>query len=127
MDYNDSFIPTPNLPYSLEAEQTILGAVLIDSSVLSVVLEKIKPDCFYNEQHKELFSIIVRMFSSGVNADIITVLNEAMQANIFETANEGRTYLASLMNNVPSVSNIESYCKIVSEKYFIRRLALVSK
>ncbi len=127
MDYNDSFLPSNDLPYSLEAEQTILGAILIDSNVLTVVLEKIKADCFYNEQHKELFSIIMRMFTTGMNADIITVLNEAMQANIFETPAEGRSYLASLMNNVPSVANVESYCKIVSEKYFIRRLALAAK
>ena len=86
MDYNDSFLPANDLPYSLEAEQTILGAILIDSNVLTVVLEKIKADCFYNEQHKELFSIIMRMFTTGMNADIITVLNEAMQANIFETS-----------------------------------------
>ena len=115
MDYNDGFLPTTDLPYSLDAEQTILGAVLIDASVLPTVLEKIKADCFYNEQHRMLFSIIMRMFTSGVNADIITVLNEAMQTGIFETPAEGRTYLASLMNSVPSVANIESYCKIVSE------------
>lgn len=115
------------LPYSLEAEQTILGAVLIDASVLSAVLEHIKPDCFFNEQHRALFQIMLQMFTSGEKADIITVLNEAMAAHIFDTPAEGRAYLGALINLVPSVANIESYCKIVAEKYYVRSLAFVAR
>ncbi len=111
------------MPYSLEAEQTILGAILIESDVLSVVLEHIKPECFYLEQHRALFNIIMRMFSAGARADVITVLNEAVSMKIFETAAEGRNYLANLVNGVPAVSNIESYCNIVASKYYIRVLA----
>ena len=115
------------LPHSIEAEQTVLGAILIDSNVLSTVLEKLKPDAFYNEQHRELFSIMIRMFSDGSKSDIITVLNEALALRIFESASEGRNYLASLMSNVPSVSNIDDYCTIVSEKYYARCLAVASQ
>ncbi len=125
MDYPD--FTDKEMPYSLEAEQTILGAILIDQSVISVVLEKVKPDCFYNEQHRQLFGIMLGMFTSGIKADIITVLNEAVRENIFETAQEGRNYLASLVNMVPSVDNIESYCQICAEKYYIRSLALVAR
>ena len=111
---------TPNesaeLPFSLEAEQTILGAILLDSSVLPVVLETIRPESFFNEQHKELFQIIFQMFTSGEKADVITVLNAAVERKVFETAAEGRNYLAALVNIVPSVSNIERYCEIVAEK-----------
>lgn len=119
---------TPNesaeLPFSLEAEQTILGAILLDSSVLPVVLETIRPESFFNEQHKELFQIIFQMFTSGEKADVITVLNAAVERKVFETAAEGRNYLAALVNIVPSVSNIERYCEIVAEKYYIRCLAM---
>ncbi|MBQ8687721.1 MAG: replicative DNA helicase [Ruminococcus sp.] len=115
------------LPFSLEAEQTILGAVLTEPSVLSVVLEKIKPDSFFNEQHKALFQIIVQMFTSGEKADVITVLNEAMSQHLFDTPQEGRAYLAALINMVPSVSNIESYCNIVAEKYYLRSLAFAAR
>ena len=90
MDYPD--FSDKEMPYSLEAEQTILGAILIDQSVISKVLEKIKPECFYNEQHRLLFNIMLRMFTSGIKADIITVLNEAVREGIFETAQEGRNY-----------------------------------
>jgi len=116
-----------DLPNNLEAEQCVLGSILIDSSVLSVVLQKLKPESFYNENHRELFSIMIRMFSSGSKTDIITILNEALSYGIFENPTEGRSYLASLMTNVPSVSNIESYCDIVAEKHYIRSLATVAQ
>lgn len=112
-----------DMPYSLEAEQTVLGAILINQDVMSIVLEHIKPECFYIEQHRALFSIMSQMFSSGEKADIVTVLNEAVAVRIFETAQEGRNYLGNLVNMVPAVSNIESYCKIVVNKYYIRVLA----
>lgn len=115
------------MPHSIEAEQTILGSILIQPDVLSVVLEHLKPESFYNEQHRQLFSIIIRMFSDGSKADIITVLNEALSAGIFETAAEGKNYLASIMQAVPSVSNIEDYCTIVAEKYYARSLASVAQ
>ena len=115
------------LPYSLEAEQTILGSIFVDASVLSVVLERIKPDSFFNEQHKALFQIIMQMFTSGEKIDIVTVLNAAMAGHIFDTAAEGRAYLGALVDLVPSVANVESYCKIVEEKYYIRSLAFAAR
>lgn len=115
------------LPYSLEAEQTILGAILIDSSVLPVVLETIKTDSFFNEQNRALFQIIFQMFTSGEKIDVITVLNAAVEQGVFSTAQEGRSYLGALISMVPSTANIESYCKIVSEKYYIRCLAYAAR
>lgn len=115
------------LPFSLEAEQTILGAILTDPDVLSTVLEKVKPDCFFNDQHKALFQIIVQMFTSGEKADVITVLNASMQRHLFDTPQEGRAYLAALINMVPSVSNVESYCDIVAEKFYLRSLAFAAR
>ena len=125
MDYTD--FSDKELPYSLEAEQTILGAMLIDQAVISTVLEKIKPESFFSEQHRSLYEIMLRMLTSGIKAYIITVLNESVKTKIFETAQEGRNYLAALVNMVPSVDNIDSYCQIVSEKYYIRSLAYVAR
>ncbi len=121
-EFNDK-----ELPFSLEAEQTILGAILIDQTVISEVLEIVKPESFFQENHRKLFNIMLRMFTSGIKADVITVLNEAVRDNIFESAQEGRNYLGSLVNMVPSVDNIGSYCQIVAEKYHIRSLALVAR
>lgn len=112
-----------DLPYSLEAEQTVLGALLIDSDTLPLVMEHLKPDAFYREQHRALFTIILQFFTSGQNADLITVLDEAVRQQVFETSSAGKQYLAALMEMVPSVANIESYCRIVEEKYYTRALA----
>ena len=70
---------------------------------------------------------MLRLFTSGSQADIVVVLNEALQARIFENAQEGRKYLAALVDQMPSVSNVASYCKIVAEKYYIRSLAYVAR
>lgn len=115
------------LPHSIEAEQSVLGAVIADSSILPIVVEKIKPEYFYSEQHKALYSIILRMFSTGSPVDIITVLNEAEKLHIFESSAEGRRYLSEIGETLPSTSNIESYCKIVADKYFIRSLGYAAK
>lgn len=115
-----------NLPFSLEAEQTVLGGLLLDPSVLPVVMEFLKPESFFNEQHKDLFSIFMRMFSNGQTADLITVLNEAVAMGVFETSAMAKSYLTGLMESIPSVANIASYCHIVEEKFYIRSLITAS-
>lgn len=127
MDDNNFQISSRELPHSIEAEQSVIGAVLADSSVLPIVVEKIKPEYFYSDQHKAIYSIILRMFTSSSPVDIITVLDEAEKLHIFDTAAEGKRYLAEIGNTLPSTSNIESYCKIVADKYFIRSLGYAAR
>lgn len=127
MDENNFLISSRELPHSIEAEQSVIGAVLADSSVLPVVVEKIKPEYFYSDQHKAIYSIITRMFTSGLPVDIITVLDEAEKLHIFESSAEGKRYLAEIGNTLPSTSNIESYCKIVADKFFIRTLGYAAR
>lgn len=124
MDFD---ISTAELPYNLEAEQTVLGALLLDPESLSAAMNYIKPESFYVSKHRDLFAIIVRLFSLGVNADIITVINEAVKDGIFESSTAGKEYLAAIMEGVPTTKNIESYCKIVEEKYYIRSLITSAK
>ena len=74
------------LPVNLEAEQTVLGGILIDAKrALPIVIERVKADFFYSEQHKAIFAIIQRMFTSSKNVDILTVEDEAQKMGIFET------------------------------------------
>lgn len=115
------------LPYSIEAEQTVLGAILLSPDSLPTAIARLKPDSFYREQHREIYSIILRMFSNGAPADIITVINEAVAAGVFETAAMAKTYLRGIMENVPTVANLDSYCKIVEDKYLLRSLIGASR
>lgn len=116
------------LPVSLEAEQTVLGGILIDAKrALPVVIERVNADFFYSEQHKAIFAIMQRMFTSNQNVDILTVANEAQRMGVFETEVMARTYLKGMAESVPSVSNIESYCDILEEKYYLRSLIIASR
>lgn len=110
------------LPYSIEAEQTVLGALLLSPEQLPTAIEHLKPESFYKEQHREIYAIILRMFSNNEPSDIVTVVNEAVSTGVFETAAMARTYLKGIVENVPTVANFESYCKIVEDKYLLRAL-----
>ncbi|WP_028516583.1 replicative DNA helicase [Ruminococcus flavefaciens] len=127
MDENEILLAARELPHSIEAEQSVLGAIISQPSVLSDVIELIKPEYFYNEQHKALYSIMLQMNSMSLPVDIVTVLNEAEKQHIFESPAEGRRYLAEIGNLLPSTSNIQSYCKIVADKYFLRSLSYVAR
>ena len=115
------------LPYNLEAEQTVLGALLLNPESLTLAMNYIKPDSFYVTKHRDLFAIIIRLFTLGVNADIITVINEAVKDGVFDSSSAGKEYLAAIMESVPTTKNIESYCRIVEEKYYIRQLITTAR
>lgn len=124
MDFD---INSTELPYNLEAEQTVLGALLLNPESLTLAMNYIKPDSFYVTKHRDLFAVIIRLFTLGVNADIITVINEAVRDGIFESSTSAKEYLAKIMEDVPTTKNIESYCRIVEEKYYIRQLITTSR
>ena len=115
------------LPHSIEAEQCVLGAVISDPSVLPQVIEKVRPDYFFSQQHKEIYSVIQRMFTAGQPIDIITILDEIEKLHIFESAADARKYLASIADMLPSTLNVDSYCKIVADRYYLRSLSYVAR
>ena len=110
------------LPYNLEAEQSVLGGLLIEPASMSTVLQFLHQDSFYREQHQKIFSVISRMYTSGQHIDFVTVFDAVVSEGIFDTPENAKVYLGRLMEMVPSVSNIDVYCKIVQDKYYIRSL-----
>ncbi|MGN0641750.1 MAG: replicative DNA helicase [Huintestinicola sp.] len=120
MDFDE--LAGREMPHSVEAEQTVLGAVLMDPELISAVMEHVSPDSFYVSKHRELFSIIIRQFTLGVDSDIVTVVDEAVREGIFESSAAGKEYIAAIMQGVPTLANIESYCRIVEEKFNLRSL-----
>ena len=128
--WGDDSLSPQSLPHSDDAEQAILGSVLIDPEMISVALDIIRPEYFHLEQHKELFRIMVSLFSEGNGnreLDPVVVVHEAVRNGIFENENEGRNYIRDLMESVPSAENIVSYCNIVAERYCARSLATVAQ
>ena len=110
------------LPYSLEAEQSVLGSVLIDVDCLPTVISDLKADCFYRRQHRDIFLIVQQMFLSGDTVDFITVLEHVCRENIFPTDQDAKIYLTQLVQVVPTTANVSAYIRIVKDKYALRSL-----
>lgn len=121
----DMYGQMENLPFSLEAEQSVLGGILIDPDIVGLVLEHItKPEMFYSRQHRDLFAVFINMFNVSKVIDFVTVLDESMRAGVFDNAENAKVYLYSLMEVIPVIANMPDYCKIVQEKYYIRTLII---
>lgn len=109
------------MPYSQEAEQSVLGAILLDSSYLNLVLEILpNPDFFYLPYNKLIYETIINMFSLGKKIDYVTVLDNILINNIQKK--EIKNYMLDLVQIVPSISNIENYAKIIQDKFGLRNL-----
>lgn len=115
-----------SMPFSLEAEQAVLGCILIEPSCISQVLIMIKPEYFYLPQHKAIFTVMQEIDTIGGKVDPLIVLERLKNDKIYDDAT-GKTYLYQLAQAVPSTDNVESYCRIIREKFYIRTLISVSK
>ena len=116
-----------NMPYSPEAEQAVLGAIILDSTVFDKVVDYIKsPDYFYVALHKVIFEQMSEMINFGSPIDFVTLLERLKQNKAFDEAT-GKTYLMDLVNNCPSISNAPEYAKVIADKYNIRRLITASR
>ena len=115
-----------SLPYSVDAEQAVLGAILIDPACMNTVMITVKPDSFYLPQHRAIYSAMVAIDASGGIIDPLLVLEKLKQdANYDENA--GKEYLLQLARNLPSAANVENYCRIVVEKYNLRSLITAAR
>lgn len=115
------------MPYNLEAEQSVLGAILIDTSCFPVVVENLRADAFYRPQHQQIFECMVNMWGQNRTMDFITILDAVKNDEVFDTPEDAKIYLANLAQIVPSSANVEAYCRIVREKYYVRRLIQASR
>lgn len=115
-----------NQPYSLEAEQAVLGSILIDPACMMQVQVIISAEHFYLPQHKAIFSAMATIEAMGGKIDPLIVLDSLVKDKVYDTA-AGKNYLFQLAEIVPSTANVESYAKIVREKYYIRTLINASR
>ena len=107
-----------NLPYSLDAEQSVLGAILLDGNAnMPKASAKLHPEHFYVKVHTDIYTVMMQMFAASDNIDVVTVLENCMKNNVFESQEEGRNYLVKLMETVPSISSVDRYIEIVEDKY----------
>ncbi len=115
------------LPYSPDAEQAVLGAILMDTDSIGKVAEILpSSDYFYISTHKTIYSVMLSMFTQGKAIDTVTVLNALKTENNFDDTNS-KTYLMQLAESCPSISNVEIYAGIVRDNYDVRSLIVASR
>ena len=108
-------------PHSIEAEQSTLGAMLIERSAVEKVFEILDKDDFYRDNHQTLFDVISTLAERDVRVDLITVQEELKNRDKLDAVG-GIAYLTALFDTVPTAANVEYYAKIVEEKATLRRL-----
>ncbi len=121
-DMNTQAEPGVNMPFSLEAEQSVLGAVLLDPSCLATVADILpRAEYFYGVNNQLIYGAMLEMFTLGLPVDFVTVLEKLKENGEFDEG-AGKVYLTQLAQLVPSLSNVAVYADIVRDKYDVRTL-----
>jgi replicative DNA helicase len=119
-------IPVTKLPpQSLEGEMSVLGGILLENDALNKALGILRPDDFYRESHKKIFSALVELSDIGEPADLVTLTSILQKKGELEAVG-GISYLSTLVEYVPTAANIAYYCRMVKEKSLARHLISVA-
>jgi hypothetical protein len=111
----------PALPNNVEAERSLLGAVIMDNATLSVARQHLEPEDFFFPAHIHVFSAMFDLQAKNVAIDLVTITEKMHRDGELDLVG-GAPYLASLVDGMPRVSNVEHYARIVKEKAQLRRL-----
>src|SRR5258707_36922 len=109
------------LPQNIDAERSVLGAILLDNHTLNAAIEKLKPEDFCLDQHRRIFSLMIELGEAQQGIDLVTLSDQLSRKGELEAAG-GAAYIAQLVDGVPRVTHLEHYAKIVKEKALLRNL-----
>lgn len=112
-------------PQHIEAEQSVLGGILIENEAVNRVTEILDADDFYRDAHRKIYNALLNLSERDEPADLITLTNELRKSDQLDSIG-GASYLASLIDSVPTAANIEYYARIVKEKAILRKLIQTS-
>ena len=112
-------------PHSIEAEQSVLGSMIMDHDAVIVASEILIASDFYRPDHAQIFAAIMELYTSGNPIDLITIQDKLVQKGVLEQVG-GLPYIAELASSVPTSAHIKQYAKIVQEKSTLRKLIKVS-
>jgi len=112
-------------PQNVEAEQSVLGGILIENDAINKVMEILTLEDFYRDAHRKIYNALINLSTRDEPADLITLTNELRKIDQLDAVG-GASYIASLIDSVPTAANIEYYAKIVKEKSILRQLIQTS-
>jgi len=118
---SDTTLERP-LPHNLEAERSILGAILLDNHALNAAVEKLRSEDFFLSQHRRIFERMIQLGEKQQAIDTVTLMEDLGRRGELESAG-GVAYLSQLADGLPRVTNVEHYARIVKEKAVLRSLA----
>ena len=114
-------------PFMIDAERAVVSAILVDPSLFSDVVQIIrKPEYFYDEFIRGIYSCCYWLESQGKPIDLVTVIDSCVESGVFTTPEMARSYLKQLLDGFISKGNVDEYCHIIEDKYYIRTLIDVS-
>ena len=113
------------MPQALSLEEVVIGASMLDKEAFSIIVEKLRPDTFYLDAHKEIYQVMMDLFANSKPIDILTVHEELKKRDKLEQIG-GVNYLMGLTNKVGSAANIEYHAHIVLQKFIQRQLIHIS-
>ncbi|HEY5268072.1 MAG TPA: replicative DNA helicase [Candidatus Saccharimonadales bacterium] len=113
-------------PHSIDAETSLLGAILIDSEAIVKVADRVKYDDFYDDKNQYIFQAIMGLYDNHSPIDVLTLSNKLQEMGYLDTIG-GASYLTELTNYVPTASNVHEYADIVAQKALRRRLIKTSQ
>ncbi len=115
------------LPHSVQAEQSVLGAVLLDPSGFSLVISRLRQEMFYVRQNQAVFAEMMLLMTNSMPLDVVVLADKLSANEAFSQPGSARQYLAEIASTVPSLSNLVNYIDIVEEKYIKRQLMQLSQ
>lgn len=116
---------TTGVPFNLEAEQSVLGCILMDAESMEDAVAEINAESFYLPQHKAIFSAMMLMYTKSKAIDPVVLVDTLTKSGKYDVSG-GREYILQLQQSVPSAVNIGEYIKIVKEQYYLRTLINIS-
>ncbi len=114
-----------NIPFALEAEQSVLGSILIDPEAFTDITEIISAEDFYLSEHAEIFSAMRDLFSENREIDLVTLIDMLVKRGVYNEE-ESKKYIKVIAQTVPSASNVRDYARIVKDKSLLRSLIKAS-
>jgi len=121
MPNKDFELPERLPPQAIEAEQSLLGALMLDKSAIIKMADFLRPEDFYKRTHQEIYRAMLEIFERGEPIDVLTSATRLSEKNLLENIG-GNSYLTELVNSVPTASHVLNYAKIVREKRILRDL-----
>jgi len=122
-EYKTDFTPTADRmpPQNIEAEQSVLGSLMIDKNAIIKIADFITPEDFYKDSHNKIFEAMIYLYEKHEPIDLLSLSNRLKETEHLERIG-GHSYLASLANTVPTAANVVHYAKIVEKKAILRKL-----